>query len=197
MKRIPTLWMRDEHGLATPEHNPECAWVFEAQAEATVKWDGTAILIHRGICYVRLRARKGARVMGKWWHWTHPKWTGDVAEIDPPGHGWGWSVVVPGTIEHKIMPEALEVLEGGEGVVDGTWELCGPKINENPHGFTRHVLIRHGEQVVVRFPLTFDGMQQYLKGYPHEGVVWHHGDGRMAKVKRTDFGFKWPPKLDK
>ena len=25
-----------------------------------------------------------------------------------------------------------------------------------------------------------------------EGVVWHHPDGRMVKIKRKDFGYKWP-----
>lgn len=24
-----------------------------------------------------------------------------------------------------------------------------------------------------------------------EGLVWHHDDGRMAKIKRRDFGLKW------
>jgi hypothetical protein len=26
-----------------------------------------------------------------------------------------------------------------------------------------------------------------------EGIVWHHQDGRMAKIKRRDFGYPWPP----
>ena len=25
-----------------------------------------------------------------------------------------------------------------------------------------------------------------------EGIVWHHPDGRMAKIKRRDFGLSWP-----
>ena len=24
-----------------------------------------------------------------------------------------------------------------------------------------------------------------------EGIVWHHPDGRWAKIKRRDFGLKW------
>ena len=30
------------------------------------------------------------------------------------------------------------------------------------------------------------------KGHVVEGIVWHHPDGRMVKIKRKDFGFKWP-----
>ena len=29
---------------------------------------------------------------------------------------------------------------------------------------------------------------------PIEGIVWHHPDGRMAKIKARDFGIQWPPK---
>jgi hypothetical protein len=24
-----------------------------------------------------------------------------------------------------------------------------------------------------------------------EGIVWHHPDGRMVKIKKKDFGYKW------
>jgi hypothetical protein len=28
-----------------------------------------------------------------------------------------------------------------------------------------------------------------------EGVVWYHEDGRMVKIKRRDFGLKWPDNM--
>jgi hypothetical protein len=27
----------------------------------------------------------------------------------------------------------------------------------------------------------------YLHARPYEGIVWHHPDGRMAKLKKRDF----------
>ena len=27
-----------------------------------------------------------------------------------------------------------------------------------------------------------------------EGIVWHHPDGRMVKIKARDFGLPWPPR---
>ena len=38
--------------------------------------------------------------------------------------------------------------------------------------------------------LTFDGIRDYLRAHDMEGVVWHHPDGRMAKIKARDFGIK-------
>ena len=37
----------------------------------------------------------------------------------------------------------------------------------------------------------FDALRQWLEHRPIEGVVWHHQDGRMVKLKRSDF-FKSP-----
>jgi hypothetical protein len=31
-----------------------------------------------------------------------------------------------------------------------------------------------------------------LAGKDIEGIVWHHSDGRMAKIKLRDFGHKRP-----
>ncbi|MFF0467058.1 hypothetical protein ACFYPX_06380 [Micromonospora zamorensis] len=37
-------------------------------------------------------------------------------------------------------------------------------------------------------PLDHDGLRAWLLAHPDwEGVVWHHPDGRMAKLKRRDF----------
>jgi hypothetical protein len=78
----------------------------------------------------------------------------------------------------------------------GTYELCGPKINGNPEGYTEHRLIRHADAEVVdlgdvagsanpclmlRHALLNLGSQGW------ESIVWHHPDGRMAKLKVRDF----------
>lgn len=40
-------------------------------------------------------------------------------------------------------------------------------------------------------PRDFDGIKAWLTDRQIEGLVWHHDDGRMAKIKRRDFGLKW------
>ena len=61
---------------------------------------------------------------------------------------------------------------------DGTYELCGPKLQGNPEGFAEHTLVRHGTEVVDP-PRTWDGLRDFLASYDGEGIVFHHPDGRM------------------
>lgn len=37
------------------------------------------------------------------------------------------------------------------------------------------------------FPRTFEAIKERLYAEKIEGVVWHHPDGRMVKIKRKDF----------
>ena len=45
---------------------------------------------------------------------------------------------------------------------------------------------------MLDFPRDFETVEAFLKKEAIEGIVWHHEDGRMAKIKRSDFGIKWP-----
>ena len=38
-------------------------------------------------------------------------------------------------------------------------------------------------------PRTFAGLMAYLQDKPIEGIVWHHEDGGMVKIKKADFPF--------
>lgn len=70
----------------------------------------------------------------------------------------------------------------------GTYELIGPKLNGNPEGEPEHVLIRHDDaHWLPTAPRDYDGLRVWLLGHVYEGIVWHHPDGRMAKLKRRDF----------
>lgn len=70
----------------------------------------------------------------------------------------------------------------------GTYELCGPKVNGNPEGYDEHVLIRHADATeLLDVPRDYDRLQEWLANSDFEGIVWHHPDGRMAKIKRRDF----------
>jgi hypothetical protein len=43
-------------------------------------------------------------------------------------------------------------------------------------------------------PRDFDGLREYLASFNGEGIVFHHPDGRMVKIRRTDFDFPWNAK---
>ena len=49
------------------------------------------------------------------------------------------------------------------------------------------MLIRHGAEVLTGIMLNYDGIKDYLRDLDLEGIVWHHPDGRMVKIKRKDF----------
>jgi len=87
----------------------------------------------------------------------------------------------------KFIAEALEL---APGITPGTYELCGPKVQGNPEGFSEHRLIRHGHEVIRDLDdasCDFDSLRAWLQAHEWEGIVWHHPDGRMAKLKRRDF----------
>ena len=73
---------------------------------------------------------------------------------------------------------------------DGTYELCGPKIQGNPERFPAHVLVPHSAERIPADPRTFEEIKAFLATADIEGIVWHHPDGRMAKVKTKDFGMQ-------
>lgn len=80
---------------------------------------------------------------------------------------------------------------------DGTYELIGPKVNGNPEKVDEHLFVEHGYTAAVEqdtldaVPRDFEGLRAWMqhvadsKGW--EGIVWHHPDGRRAKLKRKDF----------
>jgi hypothetical protein len=82
-----------------------------------------------------------------------------------------------------------EAFEGTES--DGTYELCGPKVQGNPEGFNTHVLVRHDLADVLWVPRDFDGLRDWLLDHRYEGIVWHwpqpEDSVTMAKIKRRDF----------
>ena len=93
---------------------------------------------------------------------------------------------------------------GSKGYPDGTYELVGPAVQANPYNLDQHQLWNH-DRTVLAFSAdpadaatgltlmpTFEGIRAYLEKTRIEGIVWHHPDGRMVKIKRRDFGFEWP-----
>lgn len=68
------------------------------------------------------------------------------------------------------------------------WVLIGPRINGNPESVPAHRLVRHADADVLDTPRDFAGLRAWLLAHPKfEGIVWHHPDGRRAKLKHRDF----------
>jgi hypothetical protein len=82
----------------------------------------------------------------------------------------------------------MEAFNRDKPFAAGTWELCGPKVQGNPEGFENHILIYHGIVDLPDAPRTFNELRAYFESHDLEGIVWHHPDGRMAKIKARDFG---------
>jgi hypothetical protein len=99
----------------------------------------------------------------------------------------GWVPVGDGP-EDAWHREALSA--AGGALPDGTYELCGPKVQKNPEGCGSHVLVLHGSETLAECPRTFAALRGYLREHDIEGVVWHHMDGRMVKIKGKDFGLR-------
>ena len=79
---------------------------------------------------------------------------------------------------------------------DGIYEAIGPKIQGNPEKSGHHMLVSVVPCAVHlhinNAPRTFDGLRDYFQNHDLEGIVFHHPDGRLAKIKGKDFGIKRP-----
>ena len=192
MQKIPNVFVRDWNGdksRVLNEAEPASAWVLAGEGMATRKWDGTACLVapHEGtICLFKRYDAKGGK----------PPPHGFLPAQDPDpatGHWPGWLEVQPNKPEDRWHVEAwIEQRRQELDLSPGTYELCGPKISANPEGFPVHVFVRHGIHLCPDVPRSYDGMYEWLARNAMEGLVFHHPDGRMSKVKRRDFGLPWP-----
>lgn len=179
MKKIPTIFKRNPENrrelLAEPF--PDCQWVFDGEGIATQKYDGTCVKIEDSKYYKRREIKKGKSIPN-----------GFVEEqLDHnTGKRVGWIEVDPDDKSDRWHIMALRPF-----LQNGTYELVGPKIQGNPERYDSHFLIKHSEAVVLPdTPRTFEGIKNFLKDKDIEGIVFHHPDGRMGKIKKRDFGQK-------
>lgn len=185
MRKIPTLFQRNIEGdrRVRDEVTPGCEWVLAGEGEATRKFDGTCCLVRDGKLYKRYDAKRG----------KNPPPDFEPAQAPDPvtGHWPGW-VPVANTPENKYHLEAwVSFLAESDGA-DGTYELIGPKINGNPERESLHSLVPHGCACYQLPDRSFEGVRRFLESTFIEGIVFHHPDGRMTKIKRRDFGMPWP-----
>jgi len=184
MKKIPTIFERDWNGdrsLVTREPNPLCDWVFSGEGFPTRKIDGTSCLIRDGKLYRRRELKSGQKEPSGFELADHDNETGKTV---------GW-IPISDVPEDKYHREAFARL--GPVYDDGTYELVGPNIQGNPECMAYNQLIAHSSLGIQGGPSRdFDGIKIWLSGQDIEGVVFHHLDGRMAKIKLRDFGLKRP-----
>jgi hypothetical protein len=175
MQKIPTMFVRDETINGHPVTNqikPECQWVLDGEGVATRKIDGTNVKIERGELFKRQK---------------------------PRDRDYDEAAYVPCDRSNPADRWAFEAFDAMDWKAEGIYELVGPKVQSNPEKRERHELVhvvpwdsslRLGDlDLTAR---TFDALRGYLSVQPIEGIVFHHPDGRMAKIKRRDFGLKWP-----
>lgn len=180
MKKIPTLFERDWDGdrsRVLDQVHEGCEWVLAGEGIATRKLDGTCCMVRNGKLYKRRELKEGDSVPPLF----------EVADHDAEtGKTVGWVPCDIGS-EDRYHMEAFE----GKNLPDGTYELLGPKIQKNPEGYSEHTLVSHNKLPAwMGVPLTFDNLARWLAGKDIEGLVFHHPDGRMAKIKLRDFGLK-------
>ncbi len=188
MKKLSTLYKKDpaDLGRVINEINPENEWVFKSGIP-TRKFDGTACAVINRKLYKRYDAKRKKKdgmfkvipegaipcqepdeITGH-----HPHWI--VCERDDPAHKWhfdAWDIWVK-------TPE------------DGTYELCGPKVQGNPENLDNHQLIKHGCEVLDITDFSFEALKSYLEVTDIEGIVFHSKeDERMCKIRKSDFGIR-------
>lgn len=171
MIKIPTMFVRNELEKGHPVINqikPECQWVLDGEGIATQKLDGTNVKIENGKLYRRQKPIDREYDMASY------------VECDPANPN------------DKYLFDAFNALEDKS---DGIYEAIGPKIQGNAEKTEKHILVSVVPpdiklNIWLGVSINFEGIKQFLSEHDIEGIVFHHEDGRMAKIKKKDFGLK-------
>lgn len=189
MRKIPTVYRRnpDDRRFVIPEVEADCDWVLAGEGKATRKYDGVCVLFDPELDPALASA---VPALHGWWArrevkpGTEPPADFVEAQHDEvTGKCVGWEPAEASGFA-KYLAQAVDQLRDGPEV--GSHELIGPKVNRNPEHVPQHTLIRHADADPLDAPRTFEALRRWLPTQPYEGVVWHHPDGRMAKIKRRD-----------
>ena len=203
MRKIPTLFERiyENHkvvGITDTLTDKRLQVVLDGRCTPTVKIDGSCCAVIDDKWYKRYDAKAGKKV---------PE--GAIPCQDNPdpvtGHWPHWVELNPDKAEDKWYIAAfnnyreLYKIESGDKIQPVTYEAVGPHFQGNPYGLTRDTLYLHGSEIIEELqnkPLTIDILRDYLKNHAIEGIVFWFtdptGSEPICKIKRSDFGFKWP-----
>jgi hypothetical protein len=183
MEKIPTLFERDDHFKVVDRLRPECDWVMRGEGTPTEKLDGTNIrLTVRSGQIVRVEKRRNPTKVQKQ-QGIVDGWYADADEYSAEDK---WILAAAGNTDVSGWPDG-----------EHSCEALGPRIQGNP--------LQLGDLVCVPFnlevpayqdvPRSYAGLREFLvtldsrfaPGHLAEGIVFHHPDGRRAKIKRKDF----------
>jgi len=182
MKKLSTLFKKDPNdlGRVINEINPENDWVNKGFGIPTRKFDGTSSAIIEGELYKRFDLKKGR---------TLPPNTIPCQEPDEiTSHHPHWVKCDRNDKSNKWHFVAFDELDNKE---DGTYELCGRKVQGNHENIEGHQLIKHGIETLFVGVLTFENIREFLRANDIEGIVFHHKeDERMCKIRKSDFGIR-------
>lgn len=180
MRKIPTVLVRNPNDRAhvIDEVTPGCEWVLAGEGVATRKYDGTCTMFDGKSWWARREVKPGK---------TPPP--GFVADNTDPvtGKTQGWEPIE----QSPFWKFFLEANSGG-AYATGTYELIGPKVQGNPERVSGHRLIKHAtaERIEGHVQRGIAEVRALVASVgvlgQWEGIVWHHPDGRMAKLKVRD-----------
>lgn len=189
MKKIPTLFERTFEGHSVKSISNQVTagmdWVLQGMGDATVKYDGACCAVINGALYKRYDAKKGKKP---------PEGAVPCCNPDPvTGHWPHWVACDALNPSDKWFFEAYKDAERNSlvSLQDATYEAIGPHFQGNPYGLETDTLVRHGT-VIVQVDRSFEGIREYLRMNPIEGLVFWKDGQPQCKIKRTDFGFPWP-----
>jgi hypothetical protein len=196
MQKIPTIFDRDWNGdrsRVVDVPHKDCMWVFAGEGIPTRKLDGACCMVRDGKLYKRRELKRGQ---------TAPPAFEPVNTDDETGKTVGWVPVGDGPDDkwfRAAFADASAQAEAcsGHSLPDGTYEAVGPHHQGGiERDFATDTLANHNAAPLwLDGPSdrTFGGIRDWMVGRDIEGVVFHHTDGRMAKIKLRDFGLKRGP----
>lgn len=192
--------------LVTPRMTEWMEWVFVDGVKAVDKVDGTNICVHilnGEIVAVDNRTNRKESLLKV----TNGGWEAMCLDgiADAVNRGW---LKDPASL---LLP--MQILRGERGpstdLVSVYGELIGPRVNGNRHGLSRHMFVPFRYLLETchwkswsgnNHPKTFESIREWFRDLPSlfnqrmklpdvqaEGLVFHHPDGRMAKLRRDMF----------
>jgi hypothetical protein len=183
MEKIPTIFDRGDGFKVIDQPRKGCEWVFAGEGRATEKIDGTNVRITvRSGQHVRVEKRRNPSKLQK-----------QQGIVD------GWYVDAD-----EFGKEDQWVFEAVRGTDVSGWpdgehsaEAVGPHIQGNPLGLSKDICVPFNLEIPAYddVPRSYDALKAFLSkldskfspGHVAEGIVFHHPDGRRAKIKRKDF----------
>ena len=218
------VFTEDHKKTITREVTPGCDCVLRGECTATVKWDGACCAIINGEIWKRYDAKIGKDgkrksppegaipcqpepdpITGHWPHWVKcvrgkPE---DRYFLDALTRYKGRRVVLK--LRYNYASFEDEFRDSAKIV---TFEAVGPHWQSNPYNLEHDDLERHGDLKIYHelledenSEITFESLRHLLGFYKFntptntiEGIVFWKDGEPVCKIKRSDFGFPWPPK---